>query len=70
MMGPRPNHIVFVWMVQVHYTNDLKPLELQFDITATVRHFRIMIFAHLAVRVLHGCTFSILDLLFKSNCTL
>ena len=47
VMGPYPNHIVFVWMVQVPCTNKLKPLKLRFDITATVTHFRIMIFTHL-----------------------
>ena len=47
MMGPCPNHIVFAWMVQVPCTNKPKPLKLHFDITATVTHFRIMIFTHL-----------------------
>ena len=45
VMGPCPNHIVFVWMVQVPCTNERKPLKLCFDITATVTHFGIMIFA-------------------------
>ena len=47
MMGPCPNHIVFVQMVQVPCTNESKPLKLPFDITATVTHFKIMIFTYL-----------------------
>ena len=44
VMGLCLNHIVFVQMVQVPCTNELK---LYFDITGTVTHFRIMIFTHL-----------------------
>ena len=44
MMGLCPNHIVFARMVQFSCTNEPKPLKLQFDITATVTHFGIMIF--------------------------
>ena len=52
MMDPCPNHIVFAQMIQVLCTNEPKPLKLRFDITATVTHFRIMIFAGLCCKCL------------------